>query len=146
MKSTFAGSLAVLLVALTGCNLGSRGGPGVTDPNTKEPMIGAAPGTFNLRVPVLATSLKQGETKATSIGIVRGANFEENVTLSFSALPKGVTFEPDAPVIQRGDEEAKFTITAAEDAALGDFTVLVTGEPTKGSNAVNHFKIAVDKK
>ncbi|HVR74871.1 MAG TPA: hypothetical protein VMT52_11085 [Planctomycetota bacterium] len=143
MKSTFAGLLAVLLIALPGCNLGTRGGTGTTDPNTPEPLIGLAADTFRLKVPVLSTSLKQGETRAVSIGIDRGTNFEENVTLTFSALPRGVTFEPDAPVIQRGDAEAKFSISAADDAALGDFTVLVTGEPTKGSSAVNHFKLAI---
>ena len=146
MKSTFAGLLAVALIALTGCNLGTRGGPGSTDPNTAEPLIGPAAGTFNLVVPTFSTGLKQGETKAASIHIRRGTNFEENVTLKFSALPKGVSFEPDAPVLKRGDEEAKFTIKAAEDAALGDFTVLVTGEPTKGSAAVNKFQITIAKK
>ena len=37
-------------------------------------------------------------------------------------------------------------VTAADEAALGDFTIKVTGHPTKGADASNEFKITVDKK
>jgi hypothetical protein len=50
------------------------------------------------------------------------------------------------PLIKHGDTEAKLTFKATDDASLGDFTVKVTGHPTKGSDAANDFKIGVVKK
>jgi hypothetical protein len=146
MKRSFAGLLVIALVAFTGCDRGTRGGPGATDSTAKKPVYGQADDTFNLIVPHLSTTLKQGETKAVSISIARGKNFDEDVTLRFADVPKGVTLNPASPVIKHGDTEAKLTLKAADDAALGDFTVKVTGHPTKGAAALNEFKITVDQK
>jgi hypothetical protein len=33
-----------------------------------------------------------------------------------------------------------------DDASLGDFTIKVTGHPTKGADATNEFKITVAEK
>ena len=106
---------------------GTSGGPGVTNPPRRNPLYGQADNTFNLSVPRLSTSLKQGETKEVSIGIKRGKNFQEDVTLKFADGPQGVTLDPASPVIKHGDTEAKVTLKAAADASLGDFTVKVTG-------------------
>jgi hypothetical protein len=57
-----------------------------------------------------------------------------------------VTLDPASPVIKHGDTEAKITLKAADDAAVGDFTLKVTGHPTKGADAANEFKLTVDKK
>ena len=81
-----------------------------------------------------------------SIGIERGKNFQEDVTLKFADGPKGVTLASANPVIMHGDTEAKVTLKATDDAALGDFTVKVTGHPTKGGDATNELKITVAKK
>jgi hypothetical protein len=136
MKSSFAGLLLLASVAFTGCNLGTPGGPGATDPNN----------TFNVSVPTLSTEVKQGETKAASINIQRGTNFDEKVTLVFASLPKGVTLDPRSPVIKRGETEAKVALTATDDASPGDFTVKVTGHPPVGADASNELKITVAKR
>jgi hypothetical protein len=146
MKSAFAGLLVLAFVYSTGCNLGTRGGPGATNPNASKPLYGQANDTFNLSVPTLSTAVTQGETKATSIGIKRGMNFDEEVKLTFTSMPKGVTFVPSIPVIKRGETEAKVALTAADDASLGDFTVLVTGHPTAGADASNELQITVAKR
>ncbi len=147
MKSSFAGLLVVVFVAFTGCNLGTRGGPGATDPNAKRPLLyGQSDDTFNLSVPNLSTTVSQGETKSTAIGIKRGTNFDEEVTLIFASMPRGVTLDPRSPVVKRGETEAKFALTVADDASLGDFTVKVTGHPTKGADASNEFRITVAKR
>lgn len=145
MKVVFAGLLLMTLVAFTGCNQGTPGGPGATDPNARKPVYGQADDTFNLSVPLLSTAVKQGETKAVSISIKRGKNFDEDVTLLFAGLPRGVTLDPTRPHIKHGDTEAKLTLRTADDASLGDFTVKVTGHPTKGADASTDFKITVDK-
>ena len=129
-----------------------RGGPGAANPTATKHYYdyGQADDTFNLSVPsstpYLSTSLKQGETKAVSISIKRGKNFDEDVTLQFADMPKGVTLDPASPVIKHGDTEAKLMVKAEDDAALGDFTVKVTGHPTKGTDSSNEFKITVAKK
>jgi hypothetical protein len=119
MKVVFAGLLLMTLVAFTGCNQGTPGGPGATDPNTKKPVYGQADDTFNLSVPLLATAVKQGETKAVSIGIKRGKNFDEDVTLQFADLPKGITLDPTRPRIKHGDAEAKLMLSTATQPRWG---------------------------
>ena len=146
MTSPFAGLLVMALVAMTGCDRGTSGGPGATDPPRKQPVYGEADDTFNLSMPLMSTTLHQGEPKEVAVGINRGKNFDEDVTLKFADGPKGVTIGSANPVIKHGDSEAKLTFKVADDASLGDFTVKVTGHPTKGVDASNDFKITVAKK
>ncbi len=146
MNRTTAGILTMAMVALSGCNEAVPGGPGVTSPAQKPPAYGEADRTFNLTVPRMATTIHQGETKEVTIGIERGKNFEEDVTLEFAEGPKGVELGSANPIILHGKTEAKVTLKATDDASLGDFTVKVTGHPTKGGNATNEFKVTVAKK
>jgi hypothetical protein len=147
MKKLLVVLLAPLLFALLGCNPpGTPGGPGATGGTGKRPLIGEADETFDLHSPLLSVSVTQGETKATSIGIKRGKNFDQDVVLKFAEMPKGVTIDPASPVIKHGDSEAKFTVKATEDAAVGDFAIKVTGHPGTGPNASHELKITVSKK
>ena len=146
MKTSFAGLLALALVTLTGCNQGTPGGSGVTNPPRKQPAYGEAEKTFKLSVPRMSTTLHQGETKEVSIGIERGKNFEGDVTLMFADGPEGVTVESASPIIKHGDTAAKVTLKAKADASLGDFTVKMTGHPTEGPDATSEFKLTVAKK
>lgn len=114
--------------------------------STNKPVIGEADNTFTLSVPTLSTTLKQGETETVAIGIRRGDGFDENVTLNLSNLPTGVTADPAAPMISKGEEEANVSLTAGADAALGDFTINVTGAPdASGTQATSELKITVEK-
>ncbi len=131
------------LVAVTGCDKGTPGGPGAVDPAAKKPLYGQATDTFDLSVAAVSTSLKQGDAKEGSIGIKRGKNFDQDVTLTFAGLPKGLTIEPASLVIKHGDTDAKYTVKAGDDAPVGDFTVKVTGHPTKGGDATNELKVTV---
>jgi hypothetical protein len=141
-------SLGVIgaLVVLTGCENSKPGGPGATSNSSERKLIGQADDTFRLDMPNLSTNIKQGETKIVSVGIKRGKNFGQDVTLKFDNVPKGVTIEPAAAAIKHGEEDAKLTIKVAEDAALGDFTVGVSGVPGTGATATNDLKIKVEKK
>ena len=146
MKRSSVGLLAMVMVAFSGCSQAVPGGPGVTKSSPNAPAYGEADNTFNLSVPHMSTTLHQGGTKEVSIGIERGKNFGEDVTLKFADGPKGVTLASANPVILHGDTQAKVTFTATGDASLGDFTVKVTGHPTKGADATNELKITVAKK
>lgn len=105
----------------------------------------AAKDSFTLSVPLLSTSLKQGETVTASVGINRDKTFDQDVILKVGRLPAGVTVEPSAPVIKRGNSETPLTFTAAADASLGDFSVTVTGHPESGLDATSSFKLTVIK-
>jgi hypothetical protein len=141
MKKSCAGLLVMALAAFAGCDRGTSGGPGATAPDSSKHFydLGQANDTFRLSPPHTSTGIKKGETKTVSIAITRGKNFDEDVTLKFADLPKGVTLDPASSVLKHGDTEAKLTLKAADDAALGDFTIKITGHPTKGDNASNEF-------
>ena len=101
--------------------------------------------SFTVSLPLLSTSLKQGETKTLAFTINRDKTFDQDVTLLFAEMPTGVTYEPESPVIKAGETETQVTLMAAADAALGDFTVKVTGHPAKGADAANDLKLSVVK-
>jgi len=147
MKRTIVGLLVGALVAIAGCsNNGTPGGPGATGKDAKKPLYGEADNTFNLTVPTRSTTLQSGEAKEVAIGIKRGKNLDEDVTLTLADVPTGVTVEPASPVLKRGDTEVTFTFKAGDEAPAGDFTVKVTGHPTKGADASNEFKLTVSHK
>jgi len=146
MKLMAGALLVTALAVLSSCNRGIAGGPGVVGKTTTKLAFTESDDTFNLSVPILPTTIKQGESIATEISIKRGKNFDEDVALKFSGLPKGVRIEPSPALIKHGDAEAKVTLRANNDASLGDFTISVTGHPTKGANALIGYKITVDRK
>jgi uncharacterized membrane protein len=145
MKTAFASLVVLGLIAFTGCDKGTQGGPGATNASNRNP-IGQADDTFKLTTPTFSTTLKQGESKVVDIGIKRGKNFDQDVSVKFDNLPKGVSVEPATPALKHGDDDAKVTFKAANDAAVGDFTVTVIGHPTKGADASHELKLTVEKK
>lgn len=147
MKSACVALFAAALITVVGCESKSTtGGPGATRTTDRQASVGQSNETFTLDVPNLATTVKQGEAKQIGIDIRRGTNFGEDVTLSFDNLPKGVTIDPPSPSIKKGETGAKFNVRAAEEAALGDFTVKAKGTPTKGAPAMSEFKLTVERK
>jgi hypothetical protein len=134
------------LAALAGCDRGgsgTAGGPGASS-GSKPPMFGQANDTFNLTASSI--SIQQGDAAQGTIGIKRGTNFDQDVTLTFADLPKGVTLDPAGPLIKSGDTDAKFTLTVGDDVAPDDYTVKVVGHPGRGGDATNQFKVTVVKK
>ncbi len=141
-KCVWVAIFLATVVALAGCNQGTSGGPGAADPPVKE-RIGQTDDTFSLALP--SFSLNQGESKTVSVDINRGDNFSEDVSLKLSGLPTGVTFTPANPEISRDITDIELVFNATNDAALGDFTVEVTGHPTKGADAVSEMNLTVSK-
>jgi uncharacterized membrane protein len=99
-----------------------------------------------LGLPTLSTHLKQGEAKQVDISIDRGKNFDQDVTIKFEGLPQGVSIEPGSPAIKHGEKDVKVTVKASDSAALGDFTVKVTGQPATGAAATHDLKLTIEKK
>jgi len=145
--------IASVFALVCGCNQGTPGGPGVQPSSTPQtystnkPVVENSKETFSLKLPVLSTSLKQGETKSVDISISRGTDFTDDVNLQFSSTPDGISIDPASPMLSKSDKDIKINVTAAENAPLGDFTVKVTGHPTKGGpDAQNELKITVSAK
>jgi hypothetical protein len=122
-------ALALAVVVLVGCHRGegTAGGPGAAAPGDKPPLYGQADDTFNLTTS--SVSLKQGDAEKGAIGIKRGTNFDQDVTLAFADVPKGVTLDPASPVLKSADADAKFTLTASDAAVPGEYKVKVVGHP-----------------
>ena len=141
MKKVVAVIMCGAVAALTGCNQGTSGGPGASSPPTKAPITGQTESTFSLTLPT--AKLAQGQTVTVPVTIKRGQNFGQEVSLKLGELPKGVTLAPGGGVIKHGDTETNLSLTAVADAALGEFTVKVTGHPAKGADAVSEMKLTV---
>jgi len=133
----------VALFAFSGCASGTAGGPGASGEQDERLAVGQPNDTFRLSRG--QASIKQGETKSVSITIDRATNFDQDVTLLIADLPRGLTIDIAEPKIAAGDTEARFALTAAADASLGDFSVTVTGHPVNGGDASNKLEITVTK-
>jgi hypothetical protein len=145
MTRIFIGLLFATLAVAVGCEKGgTAGGPGATSSTAKAPMIGEADDTFKLSVS--SVNVQQGEMTNASIGIKRGTNFAQDVTLTFDDLPAGVALDPAKPVLLAKATDAKFTLKATDAAVPGDYTVKLVGHPAKGGDATNQFKLTILKK
>lgn len=153
MLKTRFGLVAAVAVAMCGCNMGTPGGPGVQKQpsgNTYEvgkPVVNNSSNSFSLSLPVMATSVKQGESATAKIGISRGSEFKDSVTLGFSSLPAGVSIEPSIITVKEQDQTTAVTITASNAATVGEHKIKVTGHSDKGGpNAENELKLTVTAK
>lgn len=176
MRNTCFALTALLAAIAAGCTDGQPGGPGVTQTpstntppttnrpvttppttstpgtntpstvTTNKPLVGEADRTFSLDVPDLPTTLQQGETETIEISLSRGTDFDQDVTIELSGMPQGVTANPQRAMIKHGEREASIKIQAADDAALGDFTVNVIGHPATGPDAKSEFKLNITEK
>ncbi|HUT08909.1 MAG TPA: hypothetical protein VMY42_00290 [Thermoguttaceae bacterium] len=159
MKTSLVYLFVLTLVAAVGCSGNSAEGPKPTaTPATKQPVepvktvvekpiAGEADETFSLSVPFETVALTQGEEKSVLIGINRGDNFREEVAIEVSDLPMGVTLVTADPVIKQGATDVTLMLKAAGDAALGDFTVKLTGHTvSSGADFTKEFKMTVAEK
>jgi hypothetical protein len=155
MNRLLSGFLELACMTVIGCNQQTPGGPGITEsPNlsktisvtAERPIYGEADGTFNLYIPSLSTRMKQGQTRDLFISVSRGRNFTEDVTVKMPDLPKGVTVDPGTPVIKDGERQVEVRVQAANDAAVGEFRIVVLGHPERGADATTVLKLVVSEK
>jgi uncharacterized membrane protein len=136
MRLIPAAAITFGLVALVGCNASPPGGSG-SGVGKKE--------TFKIDAPLLATSLKQGDTKEVKLTLDRGKDFHEDVALKFDA-PAGLTVDPASQTVAASDaKEVVIKVTAAKDASVGDLVIKVTGTPKTGNATSVDVKIKVEK-
>ena len=145
MKRSIAVLLSASFAGLVGCGKeGTTGGPGAVDPNGKPPLVGRQDNTFALTTSSMSAK-PGGAATSSSIGIKRGSGFDQDVSVEFADLPKGVTIDPAKAMIPNKASEAKFNLTAADTTAPGEYTVRVVGKPTSGADSTGDFKLTVTK-
>jgi uncharacterized membrane protein len=129
MKAVITGMMGLALVAVAGCESPRGGG------------ISGGEG-FKIVVPMLGETIHQGETKTVTVSLDRGKYFKRDVTLDIRA--KGIGVEPMKVLIKASDKpDVTLRITAAKDAALGEFPVHLTGTPAMGEATSMEFKVKV---
>ena len=159
MKTLSMGLCVLTLVVATSCSRSAPEGQEAAVPATgqpqneaprtvvQKPIAGESEHTFNLSVPFEPVTLAQGEEQPVRIGINRGENFGEQVEIKVAGLPAGVTVETDDPIITPGNTGVTLMLKAASDAALGEFTVMVTGHTaSSGADFSDEIQITVTQK
>ena len=142
-------ALLVAAMAVIGCGEETEpGGPGA------DPASPAANGdgddmqneenTFTMTVPSTATDIEAGGSESITVSIDREDQFNEAVTLQFTA-PQGIRVEPQQHEIAAGIDEADVTITVDPTAQPGEHRISVTATPTSGENPVTaEFMVEVE--
>lgn len=130
MKTTFTFILTLALTAICGC-LGPRGGGASKDEG------------FRIGVPIFGTEIKQGELQTVNVSLHRDEQFKRDVKLEIKAS-EGVSAAPINVLIKASDKaDVQIRITAAKDAALGEYRVYVKGTPETGEATTAEFKVKV---
>lgn len=89
---------------------------------------------FSLRISPDNPRLGQGDTAALTVDAVRKDGFDGEIRLSVENLPEG--FRASDAVIQPGQSQARFTITAPPDAPVSVLSPAVVGTATVGGREV----------
>jgi len=130
MKKALLVAGLIATAAIMGCKRSEEGGRAGDD-------------TFRLSVPALSTAVKQGEKQVVRVAVERGEGFKQSVKLELKA-PAGLKVEPDSTTVKPGDKgDVQLTITAADDAPLGDHKIMIKGTPDRGEPAEMEFTVTV---
>lgn len=124
-----------------------RGGTPATDNRGTTPPANTndKSATFQIKGPLLAPSLKQGEKKNVEITVDRGNNFKDAVKLSAEA-PKGLKVEFAKPSVAAGDDpKVAMSVEADKDAPIAEHMIKVTATPTQGAATSLDVKVKVEQ-
>ena len=98
---------------------------------------------FKIGIPTFDTKIKQGETESVTISVHRGEYFKRDVTLDIKAS-KGISVEPTQATVKANERpDVNLRITAAKDAAIGEYKIYVKGTPEAGEATSTEFTVKV---
>ncbi len=98
---------------------------------------------FKISTPTFDTKIKQGETESVTLSLNRGEYFKRDVTLEIKAS-KGISVEPTQALVRASEKpDVHLRITAAKDAALGEYKIFVKGTPETGQATSTEFTVKV---
>jgi uncharacterized membrane protein len=124
--------MALVLTAVVGCqSSGARGGSASTDEG------------FRIAVPRMDTDIKQGELQTVTTSVNRGDYFKRDVTLDITTS-EGLKVEPSKVLVKASaGPDVQLRLTAARNAAVGDYRVHVKGTPAEGEPTSAEFTVTV---
>ena len=132
MKNVITMVLTFALMAASGCQSSSSRGGSVRKGEG-----------FKIAVPILSTEIKQGQAQNVVVSLERGDYFKQDVKLEIKTST-GISIEPKSVVIKASDKpDVQLRITAAQNAALGEYHVSVRGIPKTGESTSTEFKVKV---
>ena len=132
MKNAITIIITLVLMAVSGCQSSSPRGGGMTK------NVG-----FKIAVPNFSTEIEQGQTKSFTVTLERGDYFKQDVKLQIEAS-KGISVDPTSVIIKASDKpDVQLRIAAAQNAALGEYSVSVRGIPKTGESTSTAFAVKV---
>ena len=132
MKTAIAIVMTLALAAVLGCQSASPRGGGMAQDEG-----------FKIVVPSTDTEIKQGEVQTVAVSLQRGEFFKRDVKLEIKPS-KGISVEPTKALIKASAKpDVQLRITAAKDAALGEYRVYVKGTPESGEPTQVEFTVKV---
>src|SRR5262245_26792340 len=97
---------------------------------------------LSLTVPKSVT-LKPGETKDVRIQVGRDG-FDEDVTITFDNLPKGVKIDKPDQKVKKGEKGADYVLIAMESATAGDHKIKIVAS-AKQHKATRDLVVTIKK-
>ena len=132
MKTAIAIVLTLAVASLFGCQSASPRGGGMAQDEG-----------FKIVVPTSAPEVKQGEVQTVAVSLQRGELFKRDVKLEIKPS-KGISVDPTKAVIKASAKpDVQLRITAAKDAALGEYRVYVKGTPESGEPTQVEFTVKI---
>lgn len=132
MKTAITIVMTLAVAAVLGCQSSSPRGGGM-----------ARDEGFKVVVPSSTTEIKQGEVQTVAVSLQRGEFFKRDVKLEIKPT-KGISVDPTNALVKASDKpDVQLRITAAKNAALGEYRVYVTGAPATGEPTSVEFTVKV---
>jgi uncharacterized membrane protein len=132
MKTAITIVMTLALAALAGCQSSSpRGGSRARDEG------------FKVVIPTFDTHVKQGEVRAVTVSLQRGAYFKQEVKLQIQAS-EGISIDPTDVLVKASESpDVQVRITTTKNTALGAYRVSVNATPKTGKPTSTAFTVKV---
>ncbi len=132
MKTAITIVMTLGLVAISGCHSSSPRGASVSRDEG-----------FKIVIPTFDLHVKQGEIRAVTVSLHRGAYFKQAVSLQIQAS-KGISVDPTDVLVKASETpDVQLRIAATKDTALGAYRVTVIGTPQTGKPTSTAFTVKV---
>ncbi|MDI6451595.1 hypothetical protein [Anaerobaca lacustris] len=132
MRTAITIMMTFALAAISGCQTSSPRGGGMT----KD-------AGFKIVVPTRDTTVQQGDVRAVTVSLQRGAYFKQDVRMQIKASD-GINVGPTDILVKASESpEIQVQIATTTNTALGSYIVSVTGTPKTGEPTSTAFTVKV---
>ena len=132
MRTAITIVMTFALGAISGCQTSSPRGGGMT----KD-------AGFKIVVPTRDTTVQQGDVRAVTVSLQRGAYFKQDVRMQIKASD-GINVGPTDILVKASESpEIQVQIATTTNTALGSYIVSVTGTPKTGEPTSTAFTVKV---